>query len=243
MSWFEDWFNSKYYNILYSNRNYTEAAFLIDNILHQLNPDKNSLFLDLGCGKGRHSIYLNKKGFSVHGIDISKTYLSEAKKYENPNLKFELLDMRCLNSINQYNFVINLFTSFGYFENDEDNKKVFNNVYHALKKEGIFIIDFLNPQKVISTIKPFERIQKNDIIFDIKKRHDKQFVYKKISITDKNRKYIFREKVRLINRRNFTNYLKGLNMNLISTFGDYNLNPYTNTNSDRLILVFQKTKS
>ena len=70
MAWFKNWFDSKYYHILYKNRNNAEAILLIDNLLKTIKPPKNSMFLDLACATGRHAIYLNKKGFNVEIIQI-----------------------------------------------------------------------------------------------------------------------------------------------------------------------------
>ena len=241
MKWFESWFDSKYYHILYQKRDYSEAALFIDNILTTFHPKKNTKFLDLGCGSGRHSIYLNEKGFNVDGFDLSKKSLEEAKKKENNTLKFYQKDMRTFKVNSKYDFVLNLFTSFGYFEDDNDNKNVFENIAKSLKSDGHLIIDFFNSEKVINQIKSHETKKINDIIFNIKKTHDENFIYKKISITDKKNKYNFTEKVRLISKQKFINYANGLNMDLIFTFGNYNLTKYNKKTSDRLILVFKKT--
>ena len=149
MKWFESWFNSKYYHILYKKRDYSEAALFIDNILKSFQPPKNTKFLDLGCGSGRHSVYLNQKGFYVDGMDLSKKSLDYAKKHENDQLKFYLKDMRKFKINEKYDFVLNLFTSFGYFEDDNDNKNVFKNISQSLKPKGHLIIDFLNAEKVV----------------------------------------------------------------------------------------------
>lgn len=240
MKWFETWFNSKYYHILYQKRDYSEAALLIDNILQTFQPHKNTKFLDLGCGSGRHSIYLNQKGFHVDGFDLSKKSLEEARKKENNKLKFYQKDMRKFTINEKYDFVLNLFTSFGYFEDDNDNKNVFKNISTSLKTNGHLIIDFFNPDKIINQLKRNEVKKINNITFNINKTYDENFIYKKISIIDKKNKYNFTEKVRLINKQKFINYANGLNMDLIFTFGNYNLSKYNNKSSDRLILVFKK---
>ena len=240
MNWFENWFDSNYYHILYKNRNTKEAVVLIDNIVKLISPPKNALFLDLGCGTGRHSIHLNKKGFCVHGVDLSKKSLMQAKQHENKTLSFHLKDMRQFCNKKKYDVIINLFTSFGYFEKDSDNKKVFQNIEASLKHNGYFVIDFFNSNKVVRDLKKKEQKQIDNIIFKINRRHDNKFVYKDIYITDKKNNYTFTEKVRLINKEQFINYSKNLNIKLIDIFGDYSLNKYNNELSDRLIMIFQK---
>lgn len=243
MIWYKNWFDSKYYHILYKNRNQKEAQLFIENLLKLIKPKKNFNFLDIGCGTGRHAIQINKKGFKVDGIDLSKKSLNKAEVFANKNLNFYHTDMRNIKYANQYHVVLNLFTSFGYFDDKNDDTLVFQNIYKALKKNGYFIIDFLNANKILKTankkiIKEEKKI--NNILFKINKYHDGYFVYKKIMIIDKNEQYIFTEKVRLIKKEVFIKYQKKINFDLKSVFGDYNLNPYKSESSDRLILIFQK---
>ncbi len=79
-NWFAKWFDTKYYHILYKDRDYQEARMFIDNITSYLNLPEKAKVLDLACGKGRHSIYLNKLGFDVVGADLSENSINEAKK-------------------------------------------------------------------------------------------------------------------------------------------------------------------
>ena len=144
--WFASWFDTSYYHILYSHRDYSEAREFMQNIVAFLQLQKGDLLLDLGCGKGRHSIFLNSLGFHVTGADLSKNSIKEAKKFENDTLKFIEHDMR--NPFNtKYNAILNLFTSFGFFENDADDIAILKNIKNGLKPEGIAIIDFMNVKK------------------------------------------------------------------------------------------------
>ncbi len=240
MDWFENWFDSRYYHILYKNRDNKEATMLINNLLHRFKFNKNTAFLDLACGTGRHSVYLNKKGFKVEGVDLSIKSLEQAKKNENKTLQFYCEDIRNFSKKNHYNVILNLFTSFGYFQNESDNKKVFQNIHASLKNQGLFILDFFNPHQVIAKLKTHETKTIDKVRFEIKKRHDEKFVYKEICVTDKKNKHTFTEKVQLINKEQFINYTTDLNMKLLNSFGDYHLNNYDQQNSERLILVFQK---
>ncbi len=153
--WFNDWFNSSYYQVLYSNRSETEAEFFIDNIIHYLGqknlikqPYSNLQVLDLACGQGRHSKYLAEKEFNVTGIDLSPLKISKAKLLERDNLHFYEQDMREPFRENYFDIICNLFTSLGYFENEEDELKTFANISLALKAQGCLIIDFFNSQFV-----------------------------------------------------------------------------------------------
>ena len=81
MAWYKDWFNSKYYHLLYKNRDHNEAALFLDNISNEFK-NKNAKILDVACGKGRHAKYLNNLGFDVTGIDLSVNSIKYAKEYD-----------------------------------------------------------------------------------------------------------------------------------------------------------------
>lgn len=243
MEWFKSWFDSKYYHILYKNRNTQEAHFLIKNLVNLLIPDKNSLFLDLGCGSGRHSIELNKMGYKVDGIDLSTKSLEIAKPFENSRLKFIRADFRKLDFENKYDFILNLFTSFGYFDKENEHAQVFKQIFKSLKNNGHFVIDFLNTKKAVKNISktnPQQTIHIDNIEFRIKKTHDNNFIYKNIEIVDSGKKISFSEKVKIITLDKFLKYFDGLNIHLEYQFGDYKLSNFDENNSDRLILIFKK---
>ena len=134
--WFSSWFNTTYYHILYKDRNDDEAQQFMCNITSFLKLEKDAHILDLPCGKGRHSIFLNSLGYKVTGGDLSENSIKHAQKFENDSLKFKVKDMR-QSFNNQYDTVFNLFTSFGYFEKDEDDILVLQNMkngYDPYKK-------------------------------------------------------------------------------------------------------------
>ena len=93
-SWYASWFDTPYYHILYKDRDYEEAQAFMDNITQYLNLEQGAKVLDLACGKGRHSLYLNKLGYDVTGADLSANSIAEASKYENKTLHFRIHDMR-----------------------------------------------------------------------------------------------------------------------------------------------------
>jgi SAM-dependent methyltransferase len=97
MSWFEDWFNTPYYHILYKDRDYKEAENFISNLTKELKLPTHSSIIDLACGKGRHSVFLNQLGFEVLGVDLSEESILHNKQFENsasPKLEFKVHDMR-----------------------------------------------------------------------------------------------------------------------------------------------------
>ena len=78
--WFESWFNSEYYHILYKNRDYAEAEKFISRLMDFLCPKPDAKFVDIACGKGRHAIFINKLGYDVVGYDLSEESILEANK-------------------------------------------------------------------------------------------------------------------------------------------------------------------
>jgi cyclopropane fatty-acyl-phospholipid synthase-like methyltransferase len=120
----------------------------MDNITNYLNLPENAKVLDLACGKGRHSTYLNQLGFDVLGADLSENSIAEASKDTNDTLHFKVHDMR-VPFEEKYDAIFNLFTSFGYFENEEDNLTTLIAIKESLSEYGFAVIDFLNVSQVL----------------------------------------------------------------------------------------------
>ena len=239
MNWFENWFNSKYYHILYKNRDHKEAVFFLDNIIKNININ-NGRILDVACGKGRHAKYLNHLGFNVTGIDLSKNSIEFANKDSNENLKYFVHDMRSVFKKNHFDLVTNLFTSFGYFENQEDEQTTINAMSNNLKEGGLLLIDFMNVKKVISSLVTSESKEIDGIKFLIERKYDENHIIKKIIIKDKDSDLNFQEKVRTLTLYDFDVMLKKANMKIVDLFGDYSLNEFNAIDSDRLIIISRK---
>ena len=134
--WFDEWFNSPFYHILYKNRDDSEAQSFIQNLSQHLDFQQKHKILDLACGKGRHSIYLNKLGFDTVGVDLSEESIHFAKQFENERLKFVKHDMRNVFRAETFDYVLNMFTSFGYFATEAENLTAISATAKSLKKEG-----------------------------------------------------------------------------------------------------------
>jgi len=158
--WYLDWFNSPFYHQLYKERDYSEATYFMNNLISRLQIDKNSSILDLACGRGRYSLYLSNIGHKVTGIDISKENISEAKKNESDKLNYILHDMR--QPLNQkFDLILNLFTSFGYYQEDKDNISVIRSIKSNLNNEGKAVIDFFNIDYVLNNLIKFSFLYNN----------------------------------------------------------------------------------
>ena len=240
--WFKNWFDSPYYHLLYKNRDDNEAKIFIDNLNNYLSLPQKSFLLDLACGKGRHSIYFEQKGFVVTGVDLSEQSIQFAQQFENANLSFFNHDMRLPFRVNYFDAVMNLFTSFGYFENEKDNLRVIQSAATAMKPDAVMIIDFMNSEKVLRNLKENETKTVNNINFHICKKVSNRFIIKDIEFEDKGKQFSFFEKVKALNLEDFKGYFEKSGLQLIDTFGNYQLQNFDAQQSDRLILIAKKVK-
>ena len=237
-SWFASWFDTPYYHILYKDRNYREAQLFMDNLTHYLNLPEQAKVLDLACGKGRHSIYLNQLGFNVLGVDLSENSIEIANKNANETLHFQIHDMR-VPFEEKYDAVFNLFTSFGYFDNDEDNLKTLIAIKESLSDYGFAVIDFMNVPFVLDNLIAEETKTIDEIEFHIKRYLKDGFIIKEIDFEDKSEKFHFEEKVRALTLDDFTKMMEEAGIYLLDTFGDYKLKKYHKNSSERLIMIFK----
>ncbi|MBN2617967.1 MAG: class I SAM-dependent methyltransferase [Spirochaetales bacterium] len=132
------------FEILMFDRNrMSETETDVINIIKLLNIKKDSELLDVCCGFGRYSNFLAENKINVTGIDITKSYIDRAIKERtnsnNPN--FIQDDILKLDIRNKYDFAINMFTSFGLLESEDDEITALNNVYNSLKSGGKYLID------------------------------------------------------------------------------------------------------
>ena len=236
--WFVSWFDTDYYHILYKHRNYSEGQEFMKNIVAFLNIKKEGLLLDLACGKGRHSIYLNSLGYDVIGADLSKNSIQRAKQYENDRLKFVEHDMRKPFKT-KFNAILNLFTSFGFFENDNEDIAILKNIKNGLKSDGVAVIDFMNAKKVISNLVREETQTIDGITFHISRYVEKGFIVKKIEFTIDDKENIYYEKVKNLDLNKIKSYIDTVGFTIIHTFGNYQLEKFDEEAADRLILVLE----
>lgn len=238
--WFELWFDSPLYHILYKNRNQEEANLFMDNVIRHLEIDFGSI-LDLACGKGRHAYYLAEKGFDVVGLDLSKESIQYANTmYQLPNLEFYVHDMRLPFRINYFDYIFNLFTSLGYFDSLKENEKVFQSMHTGLKDNGYILIDFMNTEKVIHNLVPRERKDIDGYTFYIRREVENGKIVKNIHIEKEDNVWMYKEEVQVLMQHHFHTFLNNTGFTLVREFGDYQLNPFNVKTSDRYILLARK---
>ena len=237
-NWFASWFDTKYYHLLYKDRDENDAQLFMKHLTNYLNLPENGSILDLACGKGRHATYLNSLEYNVTGVDLSKNSIEYAKQFENDTLKFDVHDMRT-SYPEQFDAVFNLFTSFGYFDNDNDNINTLKAIQNSLNETGFGVIDFMNADFIIDNLVAEENKTVEHIDFHIKRYAKDNFIHKEIRFTDNNEDFFFTEKVQAITLNDFKEYLLKANITLLEIFGDYKLNQFYSKTSKRLILLFK----
>lgn len=239
-NWYETWFSQPYYDMLYQHRDEGEAAVFITGLLKILQPQTHALMLDAACGKGRHATYLASSGFDVTGIDLSYSAIKEAKLLENEHLSFFQHDMRNKFRINYFDYIFNFYTSFGYFDNIQDDEKCIQAFTAGLKPGGKLIIDFLNVFPTLQNLVDDEYKLIDDIHFKITKSYADGMITKKIAVTDNGIHHVFFERVRALQLSNFEKYFNKAGLTVTNTMGNYKLEPYDKINSERLIIIAEK---
>lgn len=240
MEWFESWFDTPYYHLLYSNRDYTEAENFITKLTEELQLPQSSKIIDLACGKGRHSVFLNKLGYNVLGLDLSQQSIEHTQQFKNESLEFQVHDMRDSIDSEPVDAVFNLFTSFGYFDNENDDKNVFKSVFNALKPNGFFVLDYLNEEFVRNTLVPETVISREGIDFHISKKIENRHIIKDIRFEIDGESKHFFEKVKLHTLETIENYASESGFERITIWGDYLLNDFQKEISPRCINLFKK---
>lgn len=235
--WFTSWFNTPFYHILYKNRDASEAKGFMENLTAYLNMPENATILDLACGKGRHSVHLNSLGFDVTGLDLSEESINYAKQFENDTLHFDVHNMS-LPYHTQFDAVFNLFTSFGYFEDEADNLNTIKAIKSNLKPNGIGVIDFMNVNHVLNNLVSEDVKIIDDIAFKQQRYEKDGYIIKDISFEHDLHLYEFQERVKALTLDDFKAMFDAAGIQLLDIFGDYKLKKYHPEFSERLIMIF-----
>jgi len=128
---------SKYYDLLYADKDYDSEASYVDKQIKALIPWAKSI-LEFGCGTGKHGVLLKKRGFEVFGLDQSAQMIGEAKKRGLPCKMADISDFKLKE---KYDAIISLFHVVGYLTDNDHLGAMFSNAHHHLNKNGVFLFD------------------------------------------------------------------------------------------------------
>ena len=240
--WFETWFDTNFYHAVYGDHDEAEAKKLGAALLAYLACPKDSLMLDLACGKGRFSRFLAAEGYEVIGADLSAKSIASNQQFATERLQFFEHDMRKPFRINYFDYVFNIFTSFGYFQNNRDHLRTLQAVHQNLKPRGIFVFDYLNSQSVTKeALAPSEK-NTESAKFLTSKTIENAFVVKKIKVIEKATSVtsVFEERVRLFSKKEFDEMFAAAGLKIVERFGDYSLQQYDEETSNRQIIIAKK---
>ncbi len=234
--WYKNWFGPEYAEV-YAHRNETDAQHLMGLVFQNIEITRSMRILDAACGNGRHASIIAQKSDYVFGIDLSLFLLKQAR--QNGRFKMVRGDLRQLPFKQYFDLILNLFTSFGYFFEEQENFAVLREFYHVLQMGGYLFIDVMNDSYIRKHLQKHsvKRINSKKII-EQRRLVDKR-VEKDIIIEDQKGQKKFHESVRLYTETELIELLEKAGFSIIKKFGDYfgrKLSPQ----SPRLILLAQK---
>ncbi|WP_337864973.1 class I SAM-dependent methyltransferase [Ignavibacterium sp.] len=241
--WFVEWFNTDEYLAVYKHRNEKDAECHIKFLLSKINLPANSSILDLACGSGRHSILLAKEGYNVTGVDLSDKLLSEAiknSKAENLEIEFIKSDIRDFFTKKKFNLILNLFTSFGYFETDEENLLIFKKSFEFLSNKGYFVLDYFNKDYLEKNLVLFSKEENDNYTIIQERKIVNQRVIKKITIERNGTTENYYESVKLYDSKFLTKKLKEIGFEIVNLFGDFFEIEFNQFSSPRFVAICQK---
>ncbi|PZM61790.1 class I SAM-dependent methyltransferase [Paenibacillus dendritiformis] len=237
--WYERSFGRDYL-LVYRHRDFQGATQEVHGMMEWLRLPASASILDLCCGMGRHALALAEAGYRVTGVDLSEVLLEEARAHDTRGqVKFLRGDMRELPVDGPFDAVVNLFTSFGYFTDNEDNARVFQEIHRVLKPQGRFIVDFLNPSYVRQHLVPHSERVDGGTRIEERRRIENGFVKKAITLTDASggERREYEERVRLYELADFRNMMDEAGLVIDQVHGSYDGAAYDEEQSKRMIMV------
>jgi SAM-dependent methyltransferase len=245
VEWFKDEsFWSEMYPFMFPEERFHLAEEQIEKVLTLVGYNGGTI-LDLCCGPGRHSLALAKRGIQVTAIDRSEFLLSKAKAEAaklNLEIEFVLYDMRQFTRSNSFSLILNMFTSFGYFDDKEDDLKVLRNAYQSLKSGGTILIDIFGKEPLARKYQATSStqgadgtllIQRHEIYEDWTRCRNEWILVK--GETAKS----FKFQTRLYSGQEMKDNLQRAGFEEVKVFGDLDGKEY-GINADRLIAIGRK---
>ncbi len=231
--WFEEWFNDAYLH-LYPHRDDADAERLVALLVRVLPWRPGWRVLDVACGEGRHARALAAAGARVVGLDLSAGLLARAR--EAARARLVRADLRALPVRRAtMDLTVNLFTSFGYFDTDEEHSAALEGMARTVRPGGWFVLDFLHAPRVRATLVTEEIATLAGTRVKLSRRLEQggRYVVKDIGLADRRR---FRERVRLFEPAELEAMLAAAGADVRHRFGDYDGTPLS-AESSRVILL------
>ncbi|MGC9171491.1 class I SAM-dependent methyltransferase [Caldisericum sp.] len=240
MDWTKDYFDDiylKYFLLAQKEERTKEQVDFIEKFL-----EKDSYILDAGCGIGRHSIELAKRGYKVLGIDTSPIYIKVANETKSQlkleNALFDVMDMRELSFENTFDAIINMWSSFGYFD-DGTNEHILRLFFQALKKNGFLIIDIENRDYILKYFIRETFKEREDGIFILERRK-----FNPVTSVVSTHRYIvgpnirkdYLRHIRIYSLTEMINIFKQVGFSKLEYYGNYNFEKF-HVDSERILII------
>jgi len=242
VEWYEVAFD-RIYPIIYRHRSDDEAELVLDAFGDLI--AGHSPVLDLACGSGRYMLSAGKRGMPTWGVDLSEFLLSEAAGRDRLGGRLVRADMRRLPfGEGSFGAVLNMFTSFGYFEGNMDNLLVLREVSRVLKSGGLLLFDYVNATRARTMVQEDSvrevegwRVRESRSLVK-----EGQFMVKGVEAQNgvTGETVAYDERVRLYSREEMTTMLDSVDLVVSGLFGDYDRSDFDEQSSDRLILLCEK---
>ncbi|MEE9270684.1 MAG: class I SAM-dependent methyltransferase [Candidatus Krumholzibacteria bacterium] len=242
MEWYEAAFD-RLYPVLYSHRDCAAAEAALDSFGHYF--DGRSPVLDLASGDGRYLEALLRREVEVYGLDLSHYLLSRSVREWGHGGRVVQGDMRYLPFRDgSFGGALNMFTSFGYFSVDTDNLLVFREVHRVLRKNGVFLFDFINAEKIASELLEESHRESGSYEIHEKRRIEEhgKYLVKRAEVTnrDTNHKETITERLRLYTRADLVMMFESTGLSPRDLYGDYAGNEFVDGVSERVIILSVK---
>ncbi|NTW49729.1 MAG: class I SAM-dependent methyltransferase [Chlorobiales bacterium] len=199
--------------------------------------------LDIACGAGRHAVELAEQGFSVTANDLSPFLLNETASLaetHHVDVRLSQCDMREIGFKEEFDLVVQLFTSFGYFQDHEDEQRVITNVYRALKTGGWYVLDFFNSNHVRKSLNPFSVREIEGMSVVEERRIQCGRVEKVIALNENGRVSEFKESVRLYSYEELELMVAEAGFQIYKVLGNYDADRFDPLTSPRVIIIARK---
>lgn len=242
--WYAQWFDRSEYETVYAARNDSDAKDMITCIIETTSIPEGSSVLDVACGRGRHARAFARHGYRVTGIDLSPRAIETARRIarqEQLEIDFEEGDMRVAPCDDCFDMVVNLFTSFGYFDKDEDHLRSIKAMARAMRDGAWLVQDFMNVDHVVGDLVPVDARREGALRVVQRRwvegpRLVKEITLKQAGSPDQ----VFRESVRLLRLEDFQRMYKEAGLAIEHVLGDVQGTPFS-SDSPRLIM-FARSK-
>jgi len=240
----DDTFWETWDEVMFSRQRWEGTPAEVDGIISLLNIQPGMRVLDLGCGVGRHSLELARRGFHVVGVDRTGKYLEQAReraRTEGLEVEFVQEDMRVFSRQDAFDAVINMFTSFSYFEDPDEDRHVVVNIFNSLKPGGVFLLE-THGKEVLARIFMERNWEEVDGILWLQERKVSQnwgWMWNRWIMVKGNERIEREISHRLYSATEMVSLLKGCGFTSVDVYGSLGGSPYDHP-ARRMVVVAKK---